>query len=158
MYRIVALSLLIILSGLHASAQTKQDTSLIRVLVLDALNGKPQPNVDVQYFCSPIGPGGLNSSTESATTGSDGLIGISSRCSSTEKLEISVLPRLPKEQCGTLEPVALHDVLTTGVIAKPDSAGNIWCPDKVSKKLKAQPGVVIMFVKKPTWWQSHIAG
>ena len=38
------------------------------------------------------------------------------------------------------------------------AAGNIWCPNKVSKILKTAPGLVVIFVKKPTWWQPHVAG
>jgi hypothetical protein len=28
------------------------------------------------------------------------------------------------------------------------AAGNIWCPNKVSKILKTAPGLVVLFVKK----------
>jgi hypothetical protein len=28
------------------------------------------------------------------------------------------------------------------------AAGNIWCPNKVSKILKTAPGLVVIFVKK----------
>jgi len=40
--------------------------------------------------------------------------------------------------------------------SKPD--GNIWCPRQISRKLKPVPGHVTTFLKKPTWWQSHVAG
>jgi hypothetical protein len=66
-----------------------------------------------------------------------------------------VLPRDPKEQCGELWPVSLSEVLSIGVLADPTSDGNIWCPRKASKKVKAIPGQITLFVKKPTWIQSH---
>jgi len=47
--------------------------------------------------------------------------------------------------------------MQVGVISKPTADGGIWCPAKVSKKLKPIPGQVIIFVKKPTWWQKHVA-
>jgi hypothetical protein len=52
----------------------------------------------------------------------------------------------------------LNDVVSAGFLSKPDAAGGIWCPTKISRTLKPVPGQVIMFVKKPTWWQSHVAG
>jgi hypothetical protein len=38
------------------------------------------------------------------------------------------------------------------------AAGNIWCPNKVNKTLKTALGLVVIFVKNPTWWQPHVAG
>src|ERR1700727_1256136 len=63
-----------------------------------------------------------------------------------------------KEQCGDDAVMTFNDVVSVGFLSKPDSAGGIWCPNKVGRTLKPVAGQVIVFVKKPTWWQSHIAG
>ena len=126
----------------------------LHVLVLDALNGKPQANVKVDYFCA--GPP-LNSASRFAVTNSEGLAEISNFCSDQQDIYISVDPPGKKEQCG-VGPITLKEIQSLGAVAHPDAAGGIWCPTKVSKHLKPVPGQVIMFVKKPTWWQSHIAG
>jgi hypothetical protein len=42
--------------------------------------------------------------------------------------------------------MAFNDVVSVGFVSKPDSAGGIWCPTKVSRTLKPVPGQVIMFV------------
>jgi hypothetical protein len=34
----------------------------------------------------------------------------------------------------------------------------LWCPNKVSKTLKTALGLVVIFIKKQTWWQPHVAG
>lgn len=126
----------------------------MRVLVLDALDGKPQANVQVQYFCTHTQH---NSARKKALTGNDGSARFSNPCSSEEEIEISLNPPNKKEQCaGGL--VTLKEILSVGVVTQPDADGGIWCSTKVSKKLKPVPGQVIMFVKKPTWWQSHVAG
>jgi hypothetical protein len=126
----------------------------LKVLVLDALDGKPQANVGVEYFCTRPQH---NSEHKKAQTGNDGFTTFSNPCSAEEEIEISIYPPNKKEQCG-VGPVTLKEILSAGVVAQPDAAGGIWCPAKVSKTLKPVPGQVIMFVKKPTWWQSHVAG
>jgi hypothetical protein len=131
---------------------TAQD---LRVLVLDALDGKPQVNVEVVYFCTS--PQHNNSAHQKALTTADGSAEFSNPCSSEEEIEISIYPPNKKEQCG-VGSVTLKEILLVGAVAQPDAAGGIWCPTKVSKPLKPVPRQVIMFVKKPTWWQSHVAG
>jgi len=126
----------------------------LHVLVLDALSGKPQANVEVKYFC--VGPPS-NSAPRATTTNNEGFAKISNLCSDKQEIYIAVFPPNKKEQCG-VGPITLKDILSVGAVAKPDSAGGIWCPTKVSRTLKPVPGQVIMFVKKPTWWQSHVAG
>jgi hypothetical protein len=149
----------LLFSGLHLCAQAKQADSSFTVLVLDALSGKPEPNVTVGYNCTPNDPHGLNSPEESSLTGQDGTTRIVYHCAADETLEIGVNHGGRKEQCGGgLGGLTLQEITSNGIVAQPGSAGSIWCPDKVSKKLKPQPGQVILFVKKPTWWQSHIAG
>jgi hypothetical protein len=127
-----------------------------KVLVLDALNGKPQPGVRVEYFC----PGqGLKPAPE-VKTGSDGVAEVPYVCKEGE--EVNVFPpgdRAAKEQCGGGPAnMKLSDIMTTGIISEPTADGNIWCPAKQRRKLKPVPGQVTIFVKKPTWYQSHIAG
>ena len=126
----------------------------LQVLVLDALDGKPQANVEVEYFCTRTQH---NSAHKKALTRNDGSAKFSNPCSAEEEIEISIYPPNKKEQCG-VGSVTLKEILSEGVVAQPDAAGGIWCPTKVSKTLKPVPGQVIMFVKRPTWWQSHVAG
>lgn len=126
----------------------------LQVVVLDALNGKPQANVEVEYSCT--GPP-RNSAHKTAITNKEGLAKVANRCEEKQEIYISVFPHDGKEQCG-VGPITLKQILTAGAVAQPDADGGIWCPTKVSKKLKPVPGQVIIFVKKPTWWQSHVAG
>jgi hypothetical protein len=127
----------------------------LQVLVLDALNGKPQANVKVEYICA--GPP-RNSSPNRSVTNNEGFAKISNFCNDKQKIEISVYPPNKKEQCGDDAVMTFDDVVSGGFLSKPDAAGGIWCPTRASKTLKPVPGQVIMFVKKPTWWQSHVAG
>ena len=127
----------------------------LQVRVLDALDGKPQANVEVMYFC--VGPP-RNSAHKTAVTNNEGLATISNSCNDKQNVEISIYPPNKKEQCGDDAVVTFSAVVSVGFISKPDSAGGIWCPTKVSKKLKPVPGQAIIFVKRPTWWQSHVAG
>ena len=126
----------------------------LRVLVLDALDGKPQASVQVEYFCTRPQH---NSAHKKALTDNEGLATFSNPCSDEEEIEISICPPDKKEQCG-VGLITLKEILSVGAVAKPDAAGGIECPAKVSKTIKPVPGQVVMFVKKPTWWQSHVAG
>jgi len=126
----------------------------LKVLVLDALDGKAQGNVKVEYFCA--GPP-RNSVPKTTFTDTEGLAKVSILCSDKQEIDISIYPPNKKEQCGDGS-ITLQDIVSVGVVTKPDAAGGIWCPTKVSRTLKPSPGQVIMFVKKPTWWQSHVAG
>lgn len=125
----------------------------VKVLVLDALSGKPEAGAEVQYLCA----GTRENYGQSApvVTNADGYVQVKITCSDKDKVELWVLPREPKEECGELSPLSLNEILSSGVLADPTSNGNIWCPKKASKKLKAIPGQIILFVKKPTWIQSH---
>ena len=126
----------------------------LKVIVLDALDGKPQARVKVEYFC--MGPP-LNSVPKTSVTDNDGSADISIFCGDKQEIEVSVYPPNKKEQCG-VGPITLKDILSVGAVAHPDADGGIWCPTKISRTLKPVPGQVIMFVKKPTWWQSQVAG
>jgi len=125
----------------------------IKVLVLDASSGKPQPGVEIQYYCA----GRTRNSPNSAPvlTHSDGLAKVPITCSETQKMDLRALPPDPKEQCGELPLLTLQEITSSGVVANPGADGNIWCSDKVSRKMKAAPGQITLFVKKPTWFQSH---
>jgi hypothetical protein len=127
----------------------------LNVLVLDALDGKPQANVKVLSLCA--GPP-RNFWGKSVFTSDNGIATISYRCNDKQAIEIEVLPPNRKEQCGDDVKVNFKDAMSVGFISNPSAAGGIWCPTKVSKSLKPVPGQVIIFVKKPTWWQSHVAG
>jgi hypothetical protein len=136
------------------SCQSGMIAQDLKVLVLDALDGKPQANVEVEYFCTRPQH---NSAHKKSLTNSEGFATIANPCSAEEEIEISIYPPNKKEQCG-VGPITLKDILSVGVVSKPDAGGSIWCPTKVSSKLKPVPGQVIIFVKKPTWYQSHVAG
>jgi hypothetical protein len=127
----------------------------LKVLVLDALDGKPQANVKVEPLCA--GPPS-NESGKSAFTSDKGIAIISYACSANQAIEIEVFPPNKKEQCGDDVHTNLNDVTSRGFISDPSAAGGIWCPTKVRRTLKPVPGQVTIFVKKPTWWQSHVAG
>ncbi len=124
----------------------------VTVLVLDAKNGKPQEGARIQYSCTSVG-----APFSYAKTNGEGIAEFKYPCDSKDVLLVSVYPRSPKEQCGGPVPLNMESIYT-GVITEPDAAGGIGCPTKVSKKLKAVPGQVVIFVKKPSWYQSHIAG
>jgi len=141
-------TILFVQSGLALQAQD------IKVLVLDALSGKPQANVRVEYYCMGAP---LNTGPYHALTNAKGMAIALNYCTGKQEIDISVFPRDNKEQCG-IGNTTLHEIIANGYVAKPKSDGGIWCPDKVSKKLPLVPGQIILFVKKPTWWQSHVAG
>jgi hypothetical protein len=144
----------IIFASASFALQTEGQPNDVTVLVLDALNGKPQGNIHVEYFCTGIQH---NSPHARALTNAQGLAKLSDHCGVAEDIEISVYPADKKEQCG-VGPASLKEILSAGIVTKPDADGGIWCPTKVSKKLKPVPGQITMFVKKPTWWQAHVAG
>jgi hypothetical protein len=134
------------------------------VLVLDALSGKPQSGMDVLYFCEGnVNEHRLNGIQEVVATDDTGVASIPFKCPSNVRIILSVVSHTDrswreKEECGGVEPQTLNQILATGFISDPASAGSIWCPVKISKKLKPIPGQVTVFVKKPTWWQAHVAG
>jgi hypothetical protein len=147
------LRLLFVVGTLSAGAAGQTPT--FRVLVLDALDGKPQAEIKVDYFCEGQGW----NPQDSVTTGPDGVAVVPYRCNGGRQ-EVSVIAPSPvkKEECGGLDATQWSDIVTTGVISDPSGAGSIWCPRKISRKLKPVPGQVTIFIKKPTWWQSHVAG
>jgi hypothetical protein len=135
---------------LSASGQTLK----FKVLVLDALDGKPQAGVSVRYFCEGNGWTPL----DEVKTGSNGLTEVPYKCEDgAENITVEV-PGETKEECGGVGVLRIGDILTRGIISEPTGAGGIWCPNKQRRKLKPVPGQVTVFVKKPTWWQSHVAG
>jgi hypothetical protein len=126
----------------------------LRVLVLDALDGKPQAGVPVAYLCDEI----PHSLSDSVSTDKTGIALVPYECKPGNKIEIEAIPENHKEGCGSGVDVTVEEVQSTGVISRPDSPGGIWCPTRISRKLTAVPGQVTLFIKKPTWWQSHVAG
>jgi hypothetical protein len=130
------------------------DSASFEVLVLDALNGKPQANVTIPYLCDEI----PHSLTTGATTDAKGVAVVPYTCKPGNKIEVDAVPKIGKEGCGGGVEATLEEIVSTGIVAHPDSDGGIWCPTKISRKLTPVPGQVILCVKKPTWWQSHVAG
>ena len=132
----------------------RSDPPKFRVQVLDALDGKPQAGVNVYYLCDEI----PHSITTHEITDKTGIAEVPFICRPGNKIELDSLPNSSKEGCGGGVAATLEEVKSVGIISRPDSAGGIWCPTKISRKLKPVPGQVTLFVKKPTWWQSHVAG
>jgi hypothetical protein len=139
-----------------AFSQTSDSPPIIKVLVLDALNGKPQAGARVDFLCNEI----PHRTDTFATTNASGIAEVPYECKSGNKIEMGAEGADQKEGCGSGVSVTMDEVRATGVIAVPGSVGigGIWCPDKIRRKLKPVPGQVILFVKKPTWYQSHVAG
>ena len=129
----------------------------LQVLVLDALDGKPQANVKVEPLCAGLP---RNFPGKTAFTNDKGIATISYVCNEKQLIEIAVFPPNKKEQCGADAKTNWNDAASVGFVSDPSSTtiGGMWCPNKVSKNLKPVPGQVTIFVKKPTWWQSHVAG
>jgi hypothetical protein len=142
------------MAGMLARQEKATDQS-ISVLVLDALDGKPQAKVKVTSLCA--GPPS-NYSGKSAITNDKGIATVSYTCNDKQVIEIGVFPPDKKEQCGDDINATFSDIASLGFISNPTAAGGIWCPTKVSRTLKPVPGQVTIFIKKPTWWQSHVAG
>jgi hypothetical protein len=67
-------------------------TPTFHVLVLDALNGEPQPSVVVHYFCE-----GSGAQENSIKTGSDGKAEIHYKCKDGARIEIFANPPGNKE-------------------------------------------------------------
>jgi hypothetical protein len=128
-------------------------------VVRDALNGKPQAGVEVSYMCEGNpNKSILNGPENSALTNNEGIADVSFSCREAGRVEIYVIAPNNKEECGSLRPLTLQEIKSTGFISDPTAAGNIWCPTKISRKMKPVPGEVLIFVKKPTWYQAHVAG
>lgn len=138
-------------------SSTTNDVPKFRVLVLDALDGKPQAAMDVSFLCDEI-----PHHTLYVTTDKNGIAEVPYSCKSGSKIEVdadgNIHKGTHKEGCGGGIAATIEDINSTGVVSRPDSAGSIWCPTKISARLKPVPGQVTLFVKKPTWYQSHIAG
>jgi hypothetical protein len=101
--------------------QSKAMAQDLKVLVLDALDGTTQANVKVDYFCTRPQ---YNSAHKRALTNNEGLAQVSNPCRDEEQIEISIYPPSKKEQCG-VGPITLKDIVSLGVVAKPDAAGGI---------------------------------
>jgi hypothetical protein len=123
------------------------------VLVLDAVSGKPQSNIQVHFYCRASG---LNHSADEDDTDDKGVVTINYDCKGAEPQIAIAVTGLPKEQCGGSWVVAtFEDISTKGIVSAPNADGEMQCPTKISRKLKPVPGQIIIFVKKPSWWQSH---
>src|SRR5579863_1916268 len=124
-----------------------------RVLVLDAVSGKPQKQMQVLYACEDRH---RNYPPDEDDTDSGGIVVIADKCKGEDpKIAIGVTG-LPKEQCGASFVVAsFEEISSQGIVSAPDAAGEMQCTTKISRNLKPIPGQVVIFVKKPSWWQSH---
>ena len=131
----------------------------VKVLVLDAVSGKPQSKMEVSFFCQDSMRNHLP--PEEDDTDDDGVVIIPYTCKGEEsKIVIdasgSVEERGSKEQCGSSGVAAtIEEISSKGIISAPDAAGQMHCTTKISRKLKPVPGQVVILVKKPSWWQSH---
>jgi hypothetical protein len=121
----------------------------IKVLVLDGMDGKPQAGVDILFACEgeTFGP------TKVIKTDKDGLAVIPFTCGSKRYITVSAFPPEPKAQCGDNVESTLDEIMSKGVISNPSGESDITCPKKISKTLKPVPGQIVLFVRKPNWWQ-----
>ena len=124
----------------------------VKVLVLDALSGKPQQGVTVYHFCQSDTHNFLPPDED--VTKSDGIAIVAYPCKEDQKIAFDVTA-LSKEECGDLPALGLKEISEVGIISLPDGVGEMHCPTKISRKLKPVPGQVIIFIKKPSWVQSH---
>ncbi|MGD0629048.1 MAG: hypothetical protein ABR987_06840 [Terracidiphilus sp.] len=144
--------------GAHSanSPNTEAIPPTITVLVLNDFSGKPYEGIEVDYFCED---GHVWSPSQKTTTNASGLAKIAFPCASDVKFKVSTYIEGDElAECGEMEGQTLQKILETGVISDPRAAGGIWCPARISKRMKPVPGGVIIFLKKPTWWQVHVAG
>ena len=139
-------ALLTMLSANSLMAQT------FKVLVLDALSGKPQSGVMIHYFCQSATHNFLP--TDSDITNSGGIAIVGYMCKPDQHMEMDVTA-LPKEQCGEVPSLTFEEISSVGIITAPDGEGEMQCSTRISRKLKAVPSQVIIFIKKPSWWQYH---
>jgi hypothetical protein len=127
----------------------------VKVLVLDALSGKPQNGVEVHYFCQSDTRNFLPA--DSDLTNSEGVALVSYPCQQDQKIVFDVTA-LPKEECGDLPALSFKEISEVGIISAPDGVGEMHCPTKISRKLKPVPGQVITLIKKPSWLQYRFGG
>lgn len=151
---LILLSVAHVIVAAQSLSDHPSDSPRVRVLVLDALDGKPQAGVHVYYLCDEI----PHSTNSYEVTDKTGTADVPFSCRPGNKIELDAVPKTGKEGCGGGVAGTLQEIKSVGVISEPDSAGGIRSPTKISRKLTPVPGQVILFVKKPTWWQSHVAG
>ena len=145
----------LLLIAIFIFAPTALVAQSLRVLVLDALNGKPQSGVEVHYYCQsdthnffPV---------DSDITNPDGITWVSYPCKEDQKI-VFFVTALPKEECGGEPSLTFKEISEVGIISPPEAEGEMHCPTKISRKLKPVPGHVIIFIKKPNWWQYRLGG
>lgn len=142
------------LINVHLEAQS------FKVLVLNAVNGKPRSNMQVDYYCSDATRSYLADEIEDDTD-DEGVVIVPYQCKGKDaRIHISVgddpAARSPWEQCGGSAVTAtIEEISSEGIVHAPDAAGQMQCTTKISRKLKPVPGQVTIFVKKPSWMQSH---
>jgi hypothetical protein len=139
-------------TGLSFQAQ------MFKVSVLNALNGTPFKGVKVFYICE----GQYFDPSKWFMTDTNGIAEIPYVCRDTRvKIDLGTgsdtIWDSKVEECGDLTYQTLQQILDIGIISNPTAEGGLWCPAKISKKMKPIPGQVIIFVKKPTWYQKNIA-
>jgi len=151
----IVICIFIIILAILILAPTALIAQSVKVLVLDALNGKPQIGVEVHYYCQSETHNFLPG--DSDITKSDGLAIVAYPCKADQKIVFDVTA-LPKEECGDLPALSLKQIAEVGIISAPDGVGEMHCSTKISRKLKPVPGQVIIFIKKPSWLQYRFGG
>ena len=86
----------LMMAGMLFPQEKVMDQSL-NVLVLDALDAKPQANVKVESLCAGLPQ---NYRGKSAFTNDKGIATVSYSCNDKQVIEIEVFPPNMKEQCG----------------------------------------------------------
>ena len=152
---------LVVLGAAFLSVLGRAQTFKVRVL--DALRGSPYNDMPVNSFCFREGER-THTSNRTTLTDSNGVAEILYDCKKGETINLltGALDGKSKwtgkvEECGYLDSLTIEQILNVGVVSNPSAPGGIWCPAKISKKMKPIPGQVIIFAKKPTWWQKHVA-
>src|SRR5882762_2049831 len=112
----------IIIFAVAPTALVAQD---VRVLVLDAVNGKPQRGAEVHHYCQTytrnIFP------VASDTTNTHGIAIVSYSCKENQKM-VFFVTALPKDECADLGAVTFRQISGEGIVSSPDGEGEMQCP------------------------------
>ncbi len=90
-------------------------------------------------------------------TGNKGIAEIPYTCHANNTIEMWTYSPDGKRGCGGTIAETIGRIEATGIVSNPGSSAGMMCSTRVSRKMKPTPGEVVLFVKKPNWWQSHVS-